>query len=315
VRKSLLGSVVLGVFVLVSSTAFAAPAEQEAATQEIVTQEAATQGVAPQGAAPQPEKNPERVLAKIDNHEIKEKDVDQVIQMAGPQGAGYDNEQGRKVILDRLVATRLFALSGAKQGLDKTPEFESTLESFATQALASAAIEKSTRDIVASEEESKKFYDENPDQFTTPESIHARHILVSDDVTSSDRVKSIQAELKKGVSFDVLAVQHSIDPSAVQGGGDLGFFSRGEMVPEFEKAAFALKEPGDISEPVKSAFGWHIIKLEEKQPSSVLGYDEIKPQIVQYLSNEKRAQRYREELEALKKEYKVELFEAEKAPQ
>jgi peptidyl-prolyl cis-trans isomerase C len=306
VRKSFLSSVVLGVliFALVFvSAAVAAPAEQ---------------GVAPQaggGVPPQVEKNPERVLAKVDGHEIKEKDVEQIIQMAGAQGAVYDNEQGRKAILDELVTMRLFALAGEKQGLDKTPEFQSALANFTMQALARAAIEKSLNDLAISDEESKKFYDENPDQFTTPDAIHARHILVSDDVTSADIVTSIQEELKKGTSFDVLATQHSIDPSAAQGGGDLGFFSRGDMVPEFEEAAFALKEPGDISDPVQSAFGWHIIKLEEKQPSTVMGYDEIKPQIAQYLANEKRAQQYQETLDALKKEYKVELFDAAGSPQ
>ncbi|MDR1978263.1 MAG: peptidylprolyl isomerase [Synergistaceae bacterium] len=287
-KKSLLGVVVLGLVTLAALVVFAAPAEQAA----------------------QPEKDPEKVLAKVETQEIKEKDVDQVILMAGPQGAVYDNEQGRKAILDELVAARLFAISGAKQGLDQTPEFKSVVENFANQALARVAIEKALGTIAASEEESKKFYDENPAQFTTPEELRARHILLSDDVTSADKVKTIQDDLKKGVSFDVLAVTYSTDPSAAQGGGDLGFFGKGQMVPEFEEAAFALKEPGDVSDPVRTSYGWHIIKLEEKKPSTVVSYDEVKPQIIQYLSNEKRAQKYRDELEVLKKEYKVELFEA-----
>jgi peptidyl-prolyl cis-trans isomerase C len=288
-KKSLLSSVVLGVIALAMSIAFAAPAEQE---------------------RPEPAKDPEKVLAKVETREIKEKDIDQVIQMAGPQGAAYDNEQGRKAILDELVGARLFAISGAKQGLDQTPEFKSVVENFTSQALARAAIEKVLSDVSASEEESKKFYDENPAQFTTPEQVRARHILLSDDVTSADKVATIQDELKKGASFDVLAVTYSTDPSAAQGGGDLGFFGKGQMVPEFEEAAFALKEPGDISDPVQTSFGWHIIKLEEKSPSAVVPYDEVQPQIIQYLTNEKRAQKYREELEVLKKEYKVEIFDA-----
>ena len=80
------------------------------------------------------------------------------------------------------------------------------------------------------------------------------------------------------------------------------------MVPEFEEAAFALEEPGDISEPVQSQFGWHVIKLEEKKPSSVISYDEIKPQIEQYLSNEKMSRRYEETLEALRETYEVEML-------
>jgi peptidyl-prolyl cis-trans isomerase C len=291
VKKSFLGSVVLGLVVSAALVAFAAPVEQAA-------------------PGPEPAKDPERVLAKVETQEIKEKDVDQVILMAGPQGAAYDNEQGRKAILDELVAARLFAISGKKQGLDQTPEFKNVVENFTNQALARVAIEKALANISASEEESKKFYDENPEQFTTPEEVRARHILLSDDVTSADKVTTIQDELKRGVSFDVLAVTYSTDPSAAQGGGDLGFFGKGQMVPEFEEAAFALKESGDISSPVRTAFGWHIIKLEEKRPSTVISYDDVKPQIIQYLANEKRTQKYREELEVLKKEYKVEIIGA-----
>ena len=262
----------------------------------------------PEGAAPV--KDPEKVLARVEGQEIREKEVDQVLTAAGPQAAMmYDNEQGRKMILDDLVSARLLALSARKQGLDETPEFKSALEGFLTNLLARAAIEKAMVDVAVTDEDCKKFYDENPDQFITQDEVRARHILLTDDVTSADKIALIQEELKKGVSFDVLAVEHSIDPSAQQGGGDLGFFSRGRMVPEFEEAAFALKEPGEISEPIKSNFGWHIIKLEEKKPSSVTPYDSIKPQIEQYLSNEKKNQKYQEVLEVLKKEYKVEIMD------
>lgn len=285
-KKRVIGLSVLAFLALTAFVALAAPSEPAAA----------------------PQKDPDQVLAKVEKEEIKEKDVDQVLQMMGPQGAAmYDNAQGRKAILDELVAARLFALSGAKQGLDKTPDFQAAVAGFTSQALARAAIEKSLNAVSVSDDEAKKFYDENPDQFTTPEEIHARHILVSDDVTSADTIKTIQAELKKGVSFDVVAKEHSICPSAPQG-GDLGFFSKGQMVPEFEAAAFALKNPGDISEPVKTTFGWHIIKLEERKPATKLAYDDVKPQITQYLLNEKKAKKYQEDLDALKKQYKVEIL-------
>jgi peptidyl-prolyl cis-trans isomerase C len=254
------------------------------------------------------------VLARIETEEIKERDIDQVIEMLGPQGTMYDNEQGRSVILEELVASRLFSLSGAKAGLDKTPEFKASLEHVVQQSLARAAVEDLMKDVSVSDGEVKKFYDENPDQFTNPEQIHVRHILVSDDVTSSDTIVSILGDLKKGASFDSLAMSRSICPSAPQG-GDLGFFGRGQMVPEFEEAAFALQNPGDISEPVLSAFGWHIIKLEEKRPSSTVPYDEVKPQILQYLENEKKAQKYREALDELRKEYRVLYLNSANGPE
>ena len=201
----------------------------------------------------------------------------------GPQGAMmYDNPQGRKAVLDELVSMHLFALKGAEEKLDQTPEFKTAVETFRNQSLARAAIDASLKDVTVSDEEAKKFYDEHPDQFTQPERVHVRHVLISDDVTSADAIAKIQADLKAGVSFDEVAKSRSLCPSAAQG-GDLGEVSKGQMVPEFEAAAFALKNPGDLSEPVKTQFGWHIIRLENQTPSSIEPFDTVKPQLVQYL--------------------------------
>ncbi len=265
-------------------------------------------------AEPEAKADPEKVLAKVADREIKEKDVDQIIQMMGPQGAMmYDNPQGRKAVLDELVSMNLFALKGAEEKLDQTPEFKAALEAFRTQSLARAAIDAALKDVAASDEDAKKFYDEHPEQFTQPERVHVRHILVSDDVTSADTLAKVQADLKAGVSFDEAAKSLSLCPSAAQG-GDLGEVSKGQMVPEFEAAAFALKNPGDLSEPVKTQFGWHIIKLEGRTPSSVEPFDAVKPQVLQYLTNEKKSAAFKEAVEALKKTYKVEVLVPEEAP-
>ena len=255
-----------------------------------------------------PKTDPERVLAKVSDREIREKDIDQVIRMMGPQGAMmYDNPQGRKAVLDELVSMHLFALRGAEEKLDQTPEFKAALETFRNQSLARAAIDASLKDVTASDEDAKKFYDEHPDQFTQPERVHVRHILISDDVTSADAIAKVQADLKAGVSFDEVAKSRSLCPSAAQG-GDLGEVSKGQMVPEFEAAAFALKDPGDLSEPVKTQFGWHIIRLEGRTPSSLEPFDTVKPQLLQYLTNEKRNEAFKNVVEGLKKTYKVEML-------
>lgn len=255
-----------------------------------------------------PKADPEKVLAKVADREIREKDIDQVIRMMGPQGAMmYDNPQGRRAVLDELVSMHLFALKGAEEKLDQTPEFKTAVETFRNQSLARAAIDASLKDVTASDEEAKKFYDEHPDQFTQPERVHVRHVLISDDVTSADAIAKIQADLKAGVSFDEVAKSRSLCPSAAQG-GDLGEVSKGQMVPEFEAAAFALKNPGDLSEPVKTRFGWHIIRLEGRTPSSVEPFDTVKPQLVQYLTNEKKGEAFKNAVEGLKKIYKVEML-------
>ena len=255
-----------------------------------------------------PKTDPEKVLAKVADREIREKDIDQVIRMMGPQGAMmYDNPQGRKAVLDELVSMHLFALKGAEEKLDQTPEFKAALETFRNQSLARAAIDASLKDVTASDEDAKKFYDEHPDQFTQPERVHVRHILISDDVTSADAIAKVQADLRAGASFDEVAKSRSLCPSAAQG-GDLGEVSKGQMVPEFEAAAFALKNPGDLSEPVKTRFGWHIIRLEGRTPSSLEPFDNVKPQLLQYLTNEKRNEAFKNEVEGLKKTYKVEIL-------
>ena len=255
-----------------------------------------------------PKTDPEKVLAKVADREIREKDIDQVIRMMGPQGAMmYDNPQGRKAVLDELVSMHLFALRGAEEKLDQTPEFKAALETFRNQSLARAAIDASLKDVTASDEDAKKFYDEHPDQFTQPERVHVRHILISDDVTSADAIAKIQADLKAGASFDEVAKSRSLCPSAAQG-GDLGEVSKGQMVPEFEAAAFALKNPGDLSEPVKTRFGWHIIRLEGRTPSSLEPFDNVKPQLLQYLTNEKKNEAFKNAVEGLKKTYKVEIL-------
>lgn len=255
-----------------------------------------------------PKTDPEKVLAKVADREIREKDIDQVIRMMGPQGAMmYDNPQGRKAVLDELVSMHLFALKGAEEKLDQTPEFKAALETFRNQSLARAAIDASLKDVTASDEDAKKFYDEHPDQFTQPERVHVRHILISDDVTSADAIAKVQADLRAGASFDEVAKSRSLCPSAAQG-GDLGEVSKGQMVPEFEAAAFALKNPGDLSEPVKTRFGWHIIRLEGRTPSSLEPFDNVKPQLLQYLTNEKKNEAFKNAVEGLKKTYKVEIL-------
>ncbi|MDR1740342.1 MAG: peptidylprolyl isomerase [Synergistaceae bacterium] len=249
----------------------------------------------------------DKVLAVVEGQEIKAGDVDKVITAMGPQGTMvYDNEQGRAAILDELIAVRLFALDGEKRGLADTASFKELMANFRTQALAKTDIDEALKDVKVSDADAKKFYDEHKDRFTTPEQIRVRHILLSGDNDAKAEVEEVQGKLKDGASFDAVAIEYSKDPGSAANGGDLGFFGKGQMVPEFEEAAFALEKPGDVSAPVKSAFGWHIIKLEEKKPAALTPYEDVKAQIIQFLTNEKKGEKYQSVLEELKKRYKVE---------
>lgn len=168
--------------------------------------------------------------------------------------------------------------------------------------------------IKVSEADAKKFYDDNIDKFKQDESVKASHILIGVDAKASDEEKkkakekaeALLKKIKAGEDFATLAKTESTCPSAKQG-GDLGQFGKGQMVPAFEKAAFALK-PGEVSDVVETQFGYHIIKLTEKKEGGTTKYDDVKAKIMDYLKNTKIQKGVNDYLEELKKTGKIERF-------
>lgn len=149
-------------------------------------------------------------------------------------------------------------------------------------------------------------YKSNPDRFGTPESLHAEHILVDMKSRTEEealkRANEVLAQAKSGGRpFAELALEYSDDPSAKQNKGDLGFFTRNKMVKPFEDAAFAMKEPGEITGPVKSPFGFHVIRLVERQPGMLKPYDTLKAQLVKDEENRFRKELVDGEMDRLKK--------------
>ena len=163
-------------------------------------------------------------------------------------------------------------------------------------------------------QEVKAFYDGNPDIFKTPEMVRASHILVKveegasgeDKAKALEKIKTIQKRLQSGEDFAKVAQEVSDCPSK-DDGGDLNFFHKGQMVPPFEKAAFALK-PGETSDIVETEFGYHIIKLTDKKEAGTMSFDDVKSRIQQQLINEKMTQEYHKYVEALKSRAKIEIF-------
>jgi len=147
--------------------------------------------------------------------------------------------------------------------------------------------------VSVSEEESKKFYDQNTDKFNRPESVRASHILLGVDSKASaeekkktrEKAEALRKDLAGGADFAALAKENSTCPSSQQG-GDLGFFGKGQMVPAFEQAAFALK-PGEVSDVVETQFGYHIIKLVEKKASETVAFKDVRPRIEEFLKGQK----------------------------
>lgn len=164
-----------------------------------------------------------------------------------------------------------------------------------------------------SDEEAKKFYDENKKEFEQPETVKASHILFRVNKDDSEEVvnqklkaaQTAEARAKKGEDFTALAKELSEEPGAKESGGDLGFFPKDRMVPEFAEAAFSGKV-GDVSDPVRTQFGWHVIKVTDKKPAGTLPYDEVKAQLITYLKSKKQEDAAQELLKSLRDSAKIE---------
>ena len=191
----------------------------------------------------------------------------------GAEIAGLPVEARRRVLLEYLVEAHLFADAAAKNQLGSGKEFEERLAYYKLRALRDTFYEKKVRDAVT-EAQAKAAYDEQIAKIAPEPEVRARHILVKSEAEAKELIK----QLKAGADFFELAKKNSTGPSA-DSGGDLGYFSRGQMVKPFEDAAFALK-PGEISGPVQTEFGWHVIKVEDKRNHPVPAFDEVKDQLM-----------------------------------
>jgi peptidyl-prolyl cis-trans isomerase C len=167
---------------------------------------------------------------------------------------------------------------------------------------------------VVSDEEIRSFYDKNKDKFAQEETVKASHILIGVDAAATadekkkaqEKATKLKKELAGGADFATVAKGNSTCPSAAQG-GDLGFFGKGQMVPSFEKAAFALK-PGEVSDVVETQFGYHIIKLTEKKPAATTDFKEVKAKIEEFLKGQKVNEAIGKYLEEARKTAKVEIL-------
>lgn len=168
--------------------------------------------------------------------------------------------------------------------------------------------------VTVSEEDARKFYNENPDKFTKSEAVKASHILVGADQKATaeekkaarEKAEKLRKELAGGADFAALAKASSTCPSSQQG-GDLGYFGKGQMVPAFEQAAFSLK-PGEISEVVETQFGFHIIKLTDKKAAEKVEFKEARPRIEDFLKNQKTGAAVNDYLEEARKTAKIETL-------
>ena len=247
----------------------------------------------------------ETVLAKVGDTEIKVKDVDSVISQLPPQQAFmFSTDSGRERILTELVNKELFYLWGEEQGIADRDDFKTDLESIRRNLMSHYAMQDIMQDVSVDSDDVAEYYGKHKDEFVESEQVRASHILVDSEDQAIEILSLLEANKK---TFEEAAKEFSKCPSKERG-GDLGFFSRGQMVKAFEDAAFTLKL-GELSEPVKTEYGWHIIKIEDKKPQRQKELSEVSDQIREKLLNERQMKRYDETVETLKLKHHVEIME------
>lgn len=239
------------------------------------------------------------VLAVVGGEEITEELFNTFLQGVPKEQQAYlSNPQFREQCLEQLISLFLFAKKGQEEKLNETEEFKNIIVNAKRDVLAQLAMRETMKDVTVSEEEVKEYYDANQAQYQKGTTVSAKHILV----TSEEKCNEILAAITSGEkAFEEAAQEFSTCPSG-QRGGDLGTFGKGQMVPEFEQAAFAA-EIGQVVGPVKTQFGFHLIKVEAKNEATVASFEEVKENIKRTLVQQKQNQVYNETVAELKEKY------------
>src|ERR1700732_3217203 len=224
----------------------------------------------------------DKVLAKVNGVEIRQSDVALAEEELGPSLAQMDPATKDENVLAFLIDMKIVSKAAEDKKVQDGEDFKKRL-AFTRSRLLMDSLLASEGKAATTDDAMKKVYEDASKQIAGEQEVHARHILVE----TEDEAKAVAEELKKGADFAELAKKKSKDPGASDG-GDLGFFTKDQMVPEFSTVAFAL-EPGKISEPVKSQFGWHIIKVEEKRNRKAPEFDQVKSQIETYVTRKAQA--------------------------
>jgi len=244
------------------------------------------------------------VVARVNGVEIRESDIAFAEEEIGGNMPSIPPEQKRDYLVNYLVDVIVLSQAAEKQKLEDRPDVKHRL-AFDHNRLLMEALLQDAGKAALSDEAEHKLYDEAIKQVKAEEEVHARHILV----VSEDEAKAILAQLKGGADFIVLAKEKSKDPGSAESGGDLGYFTKEQMVPEFAEVAFKL-DKGQLSDPVKTQFGWHIIKVEDRRTKPTPTFEQVKPQIENYIAHRAQA----ELVENLRKSANVERLDKPPTP-
>lgn len=241
----------------------------------------------------------QEILAVVAGKEITREDLDAYLQSVPREQRAYAaNPQFRQQYLEQLIALYMFAQMGEDNKLEETEEFKRIMEGARRDILAQMAMGEVMKEISVGEDEVAAYYEANRQQFSKGPTVSAKHILTD----SEEKCKAILDEIVSGKKeFEEAARESSTCPSGAKG-GDLGEFGKGQMVKEFEDAAFAA-EIGQVVGPVKTQFGYHLIKVEKRNEASVAALEEVKDNIRRNLLQQKQNMAYTKKVEELKEKY------------
>lgn len=241
----------------------------------------------------------DKVVARVDGTEITETDLALVGVEYAQDLAQVPEAMRRKVLIDVMVDMHVLANAALKSGLDQNEEFKKHIAYLKTRALRDTYFRKEV-ELKPAEDDLKARYDAQFGSFEGPDERKVRHILVK----TKDEAVALVKELDEGKDFAELAKEKSTGPTGPNG-GDLGFFSKGRMVPAFEEAAFALEVGAYTKEPVETQFGWHVIKVEEARKQPAPAYEQVK----ESLRTEIIRERFQSVMEKLKADAKIEIVD------
>ena len=246
-----------------------------------------------------------KILATVGGSPITSAEVDEFLANLGQRAESYNNPQGRALVLKQLIDSKLLLLDAKRNLFEAEADFRAQLAKIRDNLLASYAAEKALANAKrVSEDDVKKYYEENIEKFKSGAVVNASHILVD----TEELANELYTKISSGeISFEDAAKENSSCPSKANG-GSLGEFTKGQMVPEFDEAVFAM-EVGEITKtPVKTQFGYHLIKLNSKEESRTADFGEVKSAIREHLEAESQRAAYDSKINQLKIMYPVDIL-------
>lgn len=245
-----------------------------------------------------------QTLATVGGMPITDADIDRFLSELGQRGRSLNNPEGRKMILERLVGNKLLLLDAKRNLMEAEPAFKEQLALIKERLLTNYALEKAIAAVRVTDVEAEAYYTEHSEEFAGEETVTASHILVDTEQSAKDIYEKIE---NGALSFEDAAKSFSSCPSK-ENGGSLGEFTRGQMVPEFDTAVFSMQVGEITKEPVKTQFGYHLIRLDAKSPAKPLAFAEVKGAISERLLAEKQEKAYQSKINQLKILYPVDML-------